>query len=320
MLNATDWSAPPGVTTIDYDLRDANGQLYGQITIGEFGDSTVNLTSGGVIETHDNNFRIGRASHGTVNVYDGARIEAHSIFLSAFLGSGSQGALNVYEGGIVNSADVICLGFDGSRCFMTVSGERARVETGRVEVIWDSEMTITDSAELFSTSRVWIDHASIKVSNGGYLECAGSLDLTFSPSITLNGGNVHVEQGIQVSSDAQFTFGVSRANGSGKITLGSSCNVSNFLSAGLTISSNEVFEVGNRLTILEGQAVNNPWGDSVTATNGQVFNIEYNCGPGLETQIVATEFIPEPSTSALLGGVGAVALAAGVRWRRRRRG
>ena len=133
-------------------------------------------------------------------------------------------------------------------------------------------------------------------------------------------GSLYIESGGKLDANAaEFGFGLN-LNGIYGITVARSDGITLSLGSTLAIVANEEYGSGKVFRLITGFSVSSyHWGDTVVASDtGQVFDIIYNNGgPGVE--IMATsQVIPEPSTYALLGGVGAVALA--VLKRRRRKG
>ncbi|MDR2429349.1 MAG: PEP-CTERM sorting domain-containing protein [Puniceicoccales bacterium] len=319
-VNAVDyWIAPDGRTTIAHRVvHSTTGGVPEDVIIGWDGEEAiVDIVSGGLIECS----RVGYVGHvgpGTVNVYEGGAFTAgHTIFV----GENDPGYLNVL-GGHVSSMHFYIGQIYGVAGSVTVVGPTATMNVSGELVVGlsdDGELVVSDAGGV-DVSNLYIDwYGRVALNSGGALS-ADNL-MTESGAQLFIGGNslLSVSHDFAIEGVLEFTFAVSPAVTAGKIRLGNTGFI-DFAESALTILAEGEFAFGDRILVLEGAPVDGLWGyDPIIADTGQVFDISYdelNAGV-YETYLVARA-IPEPSTYALIGGVGALALAMGARWRRRR--
>ncbi|MDR2429967.1 MAG: PEP-CTERM sorting domain-containing protein [Puniceicoccales bacterium] len=325
---ALDWHANPGQTQIDAPLLDPQGDVYDNIFIGAawVGGSAVDIVSGGVIE-FTNSVSIGTDGYGDVAVYDGGILFSNNQSglntQNIQVGSGYGGQLRVFEGGYIESAG-LTVGTSRAGGEVTVEGFNARLSAATVRVDYGRLSVSDQGAVSVDTEMAIADFSEVEVFNQGLIQVT-RLMMNIDSSLSVGIGGLMVVNGyFEVTEGAKFTIGLStNVSDSGRIQLNQAGSVQIFGPASLAVHADGEFAAGEHILILEGLQVRGLWGyDPIVADTGQVFDIAYDkvgIGPlaTYETYLVARA-IPEPSTYALIGGLGAVALAMGARWRRRR--
>ena len=164
----------------------------------------------------------------------------------------------------------------------------------------------------------YFNTAELSIGNHGHVSVSDDSSATITDSLFIEaGGELRVEMGTLNISGTELRFGLSE-NGTGVIL--NDRGTVDFSSTTLAVVSSEIYAPSETFKIIEGISVpDDYWGAAVTASDtGQVFNIDYTSAAGNISLVATAQVIPEPSTYALLGGAGVVALA--VLKRRRRKG
>ena len=280
-LNA--WDAPAGSTY----LNDGGEYQYENIYVGlwSYGSDLYISDNTKVIGTGDAIF--GYAAQGTLEM---SYIASFAMGGEITIGSTYNGYVKVFAmcEFIGSTINVGTLGTTGE---LTVEGEDSYVNA--------------ENMKIGNTGSVVVEFGAVcNINNSLFIEPDGSLQIE--------------GDGVLYAPTAEFGFGLN-PNGIRGISVVSSGSIALSMYSTLAIVANEEYEVGKVFRLITGFSVSSyHWGDTVVASDtGQVFDIIYNNG-GVGVAIKATsQVVPEPSTYALLGGVGAVALAV-LRGRRRR--
>ena len=285
-LKAADWDLPAGYTSINI-LGPYGPDTYDNIYIGSGGATILNLSGDASVQAMYNAV-LGQLGAGDLIISENASFSA----IHVTIGEAYNGYVDIkaesFQADAHLTAQFIDVGTEGYSGGLRVGGIGAYFYTAELRIGSGGDVTVTNNA-------------SATIADSVFIDIEGSLSVNYMGTLTLP--------------DTELRFGLSTTV-SGEI-INDGGNV-DFSYTTLAVLGNEVYDPAETFTIIEGCSVpDGYWGDTVTASDtGQVFNIDYTSVAG-NISLVA-QAIPEPSTYALLGGVGAVALA--VLRRRRRKG
>ena len=262
----------------------------------------VLIRSGGLWVSDEIN--VGWSNSGGVDIRDGECVVNNLNIGVSFVGSVFLSATGGPSSSILN-AGTVNVGYLGG----------LYVEQGG-EVSISNHLSVGNSIDAGGELCVGGEGSYVYVGSGG-------MTLGIGTKVEMyDGGMITVSGNMSVQYSATFMFGLGSPttpliSATGWIEVAGGFPDRVHLVVRNEKSSGEAFLLGEEYTIMESLAGVDleMIGATVQADTGETFLI--TSPTGNEITLVV---IPEPSTYALLGGVSAVALAAGARWRRRRKG